>query len=176
VGHRESSKCADAPTKIIAEGCAKAGAFHKLATIAVSRPAPTPTTLRGRGVQYSPRRRDMAHEQDTEEEPSDQVDTEHGEEDDSEADAEGEVEDDSEADAEGEDDDEIVGAVKTRSLRRNSRRQADEEDEDEDAAVDVHHDSDEDSSESGAEKDWEAADEDVEDEVEIKNPRASHCT
>ena len=84
----------------------------------------------------------MAHALDTEEEPSDQVDTEHGEEeDDSEADAEGEVEDDSEADAEGEDDDEIVGAVKTRSLRRNSRRQADDDDEDEDAEVDVHDDS-----------------------------------
>lgn len=175
MGHRESNKRADAPTNIIAEGCAKAGAFHKLATIAVSRPAPTPITLRGRGVQYSPRRRNMAHELDTEEEPSDQVDTEHGEEEDSEADAEGEVEDDSEADAEGEDDDEIVGAVKTRSLRRNSRRQVDDEDE-EDAEVDVHGDSDEDSSESGGEKDWEAADEDIADEVEIPTARASHCT
>lgn len=112
-----------------------------------------------------------------EEQPEDQVSAEQ-EEDDSEADAEGESEDDSEADAEGEDDDEIVGAVKTRSLRRNSRRKADDEDEDEDEDPDVgeNDDSDSDSSESGGEKDWEAADEDAADEVEIPTARGSHCT
>ena len=120
----------------------------------------------------------MAHDIE-EEQPEDQVSTAaEQEEDDSEADAEGESEDDSEADAEGEDDDEIVGAVKTRSLRRNSRRKADDEDEDEDEDPDVgeNDDSDSESSESGGEKDWEAADEDVADEVEIPTAQGSHCT
>ena len=116
----------------------------------------------------------MAHDI-AEEQPEDQVSAEQ-EEDDSEADAEGESEDDSEADAEGEDDDEIVGAVKTRSLRRNSRRKAEDEDEDEDPDVGENDDSDSDSSESGGEKDWEAADEDAADEVEIPTARGSHCT
>jgi len=118
----------------------------------------------------------MAHSTE-EEQPEDQISAEL-EEDDSEADAEGESEDDSEADAEGEDDDEIVGAVKTRSLRRNSRRKADDEDEDEDEDPEVgeNDDSDSDSSESGGEKDWEAADEDVADEVEIPTAQGSHCT
>lgn len=119
----------------------------------------------------------MAHST-TEEEPEDQVDAEN--EEDSEADAEGEVEDDSEADAEGEDDDEIVGAVKTRSLRRNSRNRKrtedDEDDEDEDAEAGENEDSDSDSSGSGGEKDWEAADEDVADKVEASNGQASLCT
>lgn len=117
----------------------------------------------------------MAHSA-TEEEPEDQIDAEN--EEDSEADAEGEVEDDSEADAEGEDDDEIVGAVKTRSLRRNSRRRTvdDEDDEDEDAEAGENEDSDSDSSGSGGEKDWEAADEDVVDKVEAPNGQASLCT
>ncbi|KAM0716487.1 hypothetical protein Q7P37_007932 [Cladosporium fusiforme] len=117
----------------------------------------------------------MAHE-DVEEDLDDQVDAEH-EEDDSEADAEGEVEDDSEADAEGEEDDEIVGAVKTRSLRRNSRRKA-EDDDDEDSDAEVAEDDDSDSSGSGGENDWEAADDDAgdDDEVELATTRASHCT
>ena len=119
----------------------------------------------------------MAHEDTAEEQPEDQVSAEQ-EEDDSEADAEGESEDDSEADAEGEDDDEIVGAVKTRSLRRNSSRRAEDEDEDEeeDPEAGEHDDSDSDSSESGGEKDWEAADEDVADEIEVPTVSGGHCT
>lgn len=157
------------------EGCAAAQAPGKLATIAVSRLALTPNKLRGRGVQYSPRTRNMAREPT--EEPEDEVDAEN-EAEDSEADAEGEVEDDSEADAEGEDDDdeEVVGAVKTRSLRRNSRRNAQEDEDDSDAEVGEDDDSDSDSSGSGAENDWEAADEDAADEVELPTAAGSQCT
>lgn len=153
-----------------------------MATIAVTRSAPTPTRLRGRGVNYTPRRADMAEEDGIDDQPEEQA--EEDAEGETDEDAEGEEEDEdagvgaqaAEDDEGDEDDGEVVGAVKTRSTRLRRRNTAEEEEsEAEENAGDVSGDLDSDGSESGEDNDWEAADDGAIDDTEIKNTDSSHC-
>ncbi|KAI6804609.1 hypothetical protein KC361_g148 [Hortaea werneckii] len=160
-----------------------------VATIVLNRgAAPTPSRLRGRGVQYSPQMKRKAAEMDDDDERDAGVaEEEEPVEEGSDEDAPGEVDEEvvgSEADAavaedEDADEEENVGAVKTRATRSRPRRRRAQEEESEAEAEASDGSSDDESSKSGTEEDWEAADDDDDDDagegIDIATPNASRC-
>ncbi|KAI7503676.1 hypothetical protein KC367_g1518 [Hortaea werneckii] len=160
-----------------------------VATIVLNRgAAPTPSRLRGRGVQYSPQMKRKAAEMDDDDGRDAEIaEEEEPVEEGSDEDAPGEVDEEvvgSEADAEvAEDEDadeeENVGAVKTRVTRSRPRRRRAQEEESEAEAEASDGSSDDESSKSGTEEDWEAADDDDDDDagegIDIATPNASRC-